>query len=404
MIALGSCDPTVPDSARSAYLQQLQSLTRLAITDVSAGVDRIAFAPFTPTPDQPLTVAQVQGALKTLGFFPGGNVDGICGYRTQSAIRLFQEYVRTVEGHADVTPDGRVGPSTQGHLKRWLDGTLTTSWAPAIAAWKGATFGTAATGEYDQWIAFLEQVKTKQRATPSVGVQKVNASKPSSDSRKVSDWDFSPRHVHLVGIRREEASGKFDDIFVLLLKGLTFKFQGSTEPGASDNPLGRPYLVPGQHDYHFGWHKRTYLALRPNGPGVLVVRSREGGVPTAADWARDLEVNATINIHWGGKGLTADVKTWSEGCQVINGSLYLDPTGKLVSCAAFAAVNNTELNGNASKTRGAYNVLLDLVTALGSDLPPVVKYVLVEEGDLALAPALGGALAKVRGEVGKALG
>ena len=73
--------------------------------------------------------------------------------------------------------------------------------------------------------------------------------------------------------------------------------------------------------------------------------------------------------------MTFDVKTWSEGCQVINGTAYLDPENKLIDCSAFAAVNNSEIAGNPSKTRGAYNVLLDLVTALGNDIPGnSVKY------------------------------
>jgi hypothetical protein len=121
----------------------------------------------------------------------------------------------------------------------------------------------------------------------------------------VAQWEAAPGHVHLVGIRRREANGKFDDIFVLLLKGLVFKFQGSTEPGASDNPSGRPFLVQGQHNYHFGWHQKKYLALRPQGAGVLVVRSKINDVLDDADLANGLEVNASINIHWGGKGMMA---------------------------------------------------------------------------------------------------
>jgi hypothetical protein len=94
----------------------------------------------------------------------------------------------------------------------------------------------------------------------------------------VAEWDFSPKqHVHLVGIRSSSVTGKFDDIFVLLLKGLVFKFQGSTEPGATKSPLGLPFLVIGQHDYHFGWHQKRYLALRPKSldTGVLVARSKD---------------------------------------------------------------------------------------------------------------------------------
>lgn len=400
MITLGSFDTGTTDAARAAYLSQLQSLTRVAIADVVPGVDRLTFTPYTPEAGQPMTVAAVQAGLKRLGFFPGGVVDGICGYRTQSAIRLFQEYVRAVEAKA-CTPHGRVDQETQQHVQRWLDQGLSTVWAPLITAWKS---GTPAPGEYSDWLALLRAVHAKYEHQANRALQLVKASSIKSDTRTVAEWDYAPSHVHLVGIRRREASGKFDDIFVLLLKGLVYKFQGSTEPGATSSPLGRPFLVQGQHDYHFGWHQKKYLALRPNGPGVLVVRSKNNDTLDDADYANGLEANATINVHWGGKGLMADVKTWSEGCQVINGSVYLDHANQLVSCAKFAALNNGEINSNPAVTRGAYNVLLDLVTALGSDLPPTVKYTLLVEEDLGLAPALRDGLTEARGRVAKLLG
>lgn len=400
MITLGSFDSGTTAADRAAYLAQLQSLTKVALADVAPGVDHLDFTPYTPETGQPMSVAAVQDGLKHAGFFPGGVSDGICGYRTQSAIRLFQEYVRSVE-KLDCLPDGRFGPGTQQHLQRWLDKGLSTVWAPAIAAWKS---GTPAQGEYADWLTLLRAVKSKYEQQKSRALQLVQASAIKSDTRKVADWDFAPSHVHLVGIRRREASGKFDDIFVLLLKGLVYKFQGSTEPGATSSPLGRPFLVEGQHDYHFGWHQKKYLALRPNGPGVLVVRSKNNDRLDDADFANGVEANATINVHWGGKGLMADVKTWSEGCQVINGSVYVDHANQLVSCAKFAALNNGEINSNPAVTRGAYNVLLDLVTALGSDLPPTVKYTLLVEEDLELAPALRDGLAEARGRVAKLLG
>lgn len=400
MITLGSFDTGTTDAARADYLKNLEKLTRVALSAVAPGVDRLAFTPYTPEAGQPMSVAAVQEGLKRIGIFPGGVVDGICGYRTQSAIRLFQEYVRSVE-KLDCLPDGRFGPGTQQHLKRWLDNGLSTVWTPAISAWKS---GTPAHGDYADWLALLRAVKTKYESQPTRALQLVKASSIKSDTRPVTDWDYAPSHVHLVGIRRREASGKFDDIFVLLLKGLVFKFQGSTEPGATSSPLGRPYLVQGQHDYHFGWHQKKYLALRPNGPGVLVVRSKNNDALDDADYANGLEANATINVHWGGKGLMADVKTWSEGCQVINGSVYVDHANQLVSCAKFAALNNGDINSNPGVTRGAYNVLLDLVTALGSDLAPTVKYTLLVEEDLELAPPLKDGLAEARGRVAKLLG
>ena len=403
MIQLGSYDSSVTQATRDAYLKQVAAISRVAVTDVAEGADKLSLAPYAPDQQQPMTVAAIQQALVARGFFPNGTVDGICGYRTLSAMRLFQEYVRSFE-KLPCVPDGRFGASSQQHLKRWVDSSRTSEWAPTIEQWKAGTLGQT---EYTEWLSLLERVKQKYLASPNRMLQLVNAYTGSTDTRKVAEWDFSPAHIHLIGVRREEKTNKFDDIFVLLIKGLVFKFQGSTEPGASDNPAGLPFLVQGQHDYHFGWHKKQYLALRPQhlDKGVLVVRSKNDARVDDTDLNKGLEANATINVHWGGKGLKFDVKTWSEGCQVINGSAYLDPNNQLVDCSAFAAVNNSEVSSNRSKTRGAYNVLLDLVTALGNDIANAsVKYTLLVEADLDLSPSLKQLLGDAREKAAKFIG
>jgi hypothetical protein len=216
----------------------------------------------------------------------------------------------------------------------------------------------------------------------------VNAFGGASGTRKVAQWDFRPlENIHLIGVRRNEFNGKSDDIFVLLIKGLVFKFQGSTEPGVAEDAAGYPFLVQGQHDYHFGWHKKTYLALRPQST-VLVVRSKGDNRLDDADLKNGLEVNGSINIHWGGKGMAGELKDWSAGCQVISGSVYIDPVDQLIDCTKFAAIRSTDPITDPAKTRGAYNVLVDLVTALSSDQASAVKYTLLIEPDLELDPAL----------------
>ena len=402
MIELGCHDAGVSDAACQAYCAEVERLTQVRLADVKPGVDKIQVRPLPPDAGVTMSIADVQQALQQVGFFPGGKVDGICGYRTQSAIRLFQEYLRSFEGQAGVVPDGRFGPVTQGHLRRWLDQALKPTWAPTIDAWRN---GTLAAGEYTDWLGLVAHAKESQAAAPSRITQMVNAFGRPSDTLVPAKWDSSgAQHVHLVGIRREQITGKFDDLFVLLVKGLVFKFQGSTEPGATQNPKGLPFLVPGQHDYRFGWHKSTYLALRPLSAGVLVVRSADKRLDEA-DLAGGLEANTTINIHWGGRGQNRDVATWSEGCQVINGSVYLAPDGRLIDCAPFAAVNQDELQANPQKTRGAFNVVVDLVTALASDLPgTAVKYTLLTEADLAMSPALADRMAQNRERVAKAVG
>lgn len=396
MIALGSFDASVSEAARAAYVQQVGSLTQLPLASVKEGLDKLVPQRHTPSPGE-MSVAQVQAGLEAIGFFPGATIDGIFGYRTLSALRLFQEYVRSVEKR-ECTPDGRFGSQTQAHLQRWMHEGRRTTWTPAIDAWRA---GTPQSGEYAEWLQLLERVKAKYLAAPDRVLQRVNAFTRPTDTRKVANWDFSPAgNIHFVGIRRQEFTGKFDDIFVLLIKGLVFKFQGSTEPGASSNPGGPPYLVPGQHDYRFGWHQKTYLALRPRSSGVLVIRAGTDRTLDDSDLARGFHVLGDINIHWGGLGVGRAVGNWSEGCQVINGNMYLNAANELVSCASYAATSSSEPTREPGRTRGAYNVLVDLVTALGSDLPGnTVKYTLLSEGDLALAPALADGLANARQQV-----
>jgi len=370
---------------------------------IKPGVDKVAFKPYARD-DKAMSVVEVQRALKGLGFFPGGKEDGICGYRTQSAIRLFQEYLYAVEGRKDCRPDGQFGPVSQGHLRDWLSGGKRPRWAATVEQWQAGTLGA---GEYTQWLALLERVKQHYLAEPNRMLQMVNAYSGATDTRKVADWDFAAAgNIHLIGIRRHQFEQRSDDVLVLLIKGLVFKFQGSTEPGASDSPLGTPFLVQGQHDYHFGWHKKTYLALRPMGKGVLVVRSKNDRRLDEGDLAGGLEAEPSINVHWGGMGMARDVNSWSEGCQVINGAVYINANNDLIDCSAFSAVTPSQATDRAAgKTRGAYNVLLDLVTALASDVPGnSVRYTLLTEPDLELAPGLKQGLAQARDRVVRAAG
>jgi hypothetical protein len=54
-----------------------------------------------------------------------------------------------------------------------------------------------------------------------------------------------------------------------------------------------------------------------------------------------------------------------------------------------AATNNGEIATDPSKTRGAYNLLADLVLGLGSDVAGnAVRYTLLMEEDLALSSSV----------------
>jgi len=396
MITLGTYDSNVQPSALDEYIEHAKKLTGVENWENKLRGEKDGeWAEFRPLSGSVMTVADAQRFFKDAGFFPFGKIDGICGYRTLSAIRLFQEYVRAVEGEAGIgAPDGQMGPKTIAHADRWRAKNQKVEWDGVSAA--------NPSREYAEWMSLLRKIKEKYVAAPNAMLRKLNEDTQPSDTIKVSNWDFDPNKIHLIGVRRNETQieagvRKFDDAFVLLIRGLAFKFLGSTDPGATENPDGFPFLTQGQHLYRFGWHKigdlnRVFHALKPLSCGVLVVRSKDI-VLTDEDLARKLELNNTINVHWGGEGLF-NVGNWSVGCQVIVGKGYIDHNDEVVNCSEYAATKydqlGTKING-VYRTKGAYNVLTDLVAALsGADQDDnVVRYMLIYERDLALSPEIG---------------
>jgi peptidoglycan hydrolase-like protein with peptidoglycan-binding domain len=396
MISLGTFDPEVQPAALDEYLKYTKQLT--GVQDWSGkklrGDKEGEWVDFQKLAGDEMKVAEVQRFLKDAGFSPFAKIDGICGYRTISSIRLFQEYVRTVEGDASIGfPDGKLGPTAMAHVKRWKAANKKADWASFSSA--------KPSPEYTKWMGLLGKVKQKYTAAPNKMLQLVNQFSQPSDTVKPASWDFNPSKIHLVGVRRNETkiaatagARRFDDGFVLLINGLAFKFYGSTDPGATEHPKGAPFLAQGQHLYRFGWHKlsdqnRVYHALKPLTTGVLVVRSNDMAL-TEADLANGLERNNSINIHWGGEGVST-IGAWSEGCQVFVGKGYINHNGKTVDCSKYGAPNYSTLGtmvGGVYQTKGAYTVLGDLVAAFSGD-DNVVRYMLLYEQDLALAPDTG---------------
>lgn len=392
VIRLGSVDAAVLEDAWSAYFAAAERLARVPLAGISHVFDKLVLRRLPPAGPDTMTVSALQSALGRLGFYSGGEIDGICGYRTVAAVRLFQENVRTMENVSGMVPDGLYGPMTHAHLVRWLTDGHTAEWRQQP-------------GEHDRWLQFLSETQARYAASNDPVQQAIRAFDRPTDTRKPGEWvTHGENQIHLIGVRREEFSGRFDDIFILLIDGLVFKFQGSTEPGSSSHPRGRPFLVPGQHAYHFGWHQSTYRALRPEtlaeGRGVLIIRSGANARLDLSDLQNGLEPNYTINIHWAGKGLTFNVGNWSEGCQVITGAVYINPADHLVDCSSFAATNNTSLAGNPGQTRGAYTVLADLITA-GSGATGLsrVNYTMVTQADLESAPDISARLKNARDRV-----
>ena len=336
-------------------------------------------------------VADLQRRLTDFGFPTGDTPSGRFDYRTESAARLFQEYVRSAEGVADIgTPDAVVGPRTRRHLDRWQREALVADWRsdPALL---------------DPWLRLLSAYRdhTLAHAGPLHDVVRERSRRtPPPDSLPAEAWEVGQDSLHLIGIRRgagtEWKIKLNNDVFVLLAGGGVFTFFGSTDP----NPRltgAPPFLVPGQHIYRFGWHKisqpaRSYRAFRPRSAGVLVMRDRDNRRSSVnlhderiLASAVDPQPNPTINIHWSGR----HTSNWSAGCQVIAGGAYINHRNAVVDCWTHASASYVGLGPG---TRGAYDVLVDLAMITADDPSPDgtdLRYTLMNERDLDLEPAIG---------------
>ena len=224
---------------------------------------------------------------------------------------------------------------------------------------------------------WLARAKAYYTINPSPAMQGLLHAAVRGDSLVPADWCFAPDAPHLIGIRRNAADSPLpksrrepDDLFILLLNGMTFYFWGSTDPNPAAGP--EAYLVEGQHLYRFNWHnvsegrrEKIYKAARPAGRGVIVIRDVHGDNALTDRNRRDgLDPlpNPTINLHWSGLGIS----NWSAGCQVISGATYLDDLGQAQDCREFTARNDRERGsrrapGEPRLTMGAYTVLSDLL-------------------------------------------
>jgi hypothetical protein len=340
-------------------------------------------------------VTVLQFYLQAMGFYPKGPMDGIYGYRTLSAVRLFQEYARTIDCDPAIgKADGIAGPKTRARIDQWVGSGKEANWTPVDKIQK--TIFTCLKLLRHHFLALPDD--------PATDV--VNRYTLPSSTRQVADWKFDPNDMHLIGIRRDDTSlilrdGKYvrrnDDIFILLVNGSRFFFRGSTY--ASPSMAGcddAAYLIRGQHEYRFGWHKintvgsdvvKVYRAFKPKSSnGVLVVRA-ENGQLTPSSYAKGAEANSSINIQWGG----AETSNWSAGCQVIAGIRYKNMRNRIVDLSRSASPSYATLN---LKTRGAYNVLIDLATVFSDDFrcnsSDTLYYTLLSEKDLKHAPGSAG--------------
>ena len=347
--------------------------------------------PFLEVPGR--SVKDLQQFLKDAGFMPRASLDGVFGYVTAAAVRLFQEYIRTVEGDSSIgTPDGVAGSNTFRLIEKWKAEKQGTS--DFVCKW-GQSSSQTSSEEFNKWIALLQKAKAHFLQNPSPTLQLVEKYPRQSDTLKLKDWDTSPDTIHLIGIRRNPGISakkrENDDLFVLLIKGMVFKFWGSTDPSQSmADRSNEPFLLEGQHVYRFGWHKisdaqQVYRAMKPATTGVLVFRDWDNSnslSPFNISKGIDSVPNNSINIHWSGKGET----NYSAGCQVIAGQSYINNEGKLIDCSAFASPGYADLKNG--KTRGAYNVLTDLILCYAPEGVQTIVYTLSRDSNAFLSDEL----------------
>lgn len=389
-IFLGSCDLGKIPADRKKFLNPYHK-DGLTATAVSfRDDDRTTWRSFRQEDSN--EVAKLQQFLFKAGFMPRGVIDGVFDYVTQAAARLFQEYVRTMDPDGDPTmvPDGLVGKITMQHVNRWKKQGKVAEWGKSSSA-KAST-------EYRNWIKLLKEAKAHYKTHPGPIMKSVNSLQQTHSTIKASDWNFSTDEIHLIGIRRKQSQSEAikranDDLFVLLVNGMVFKFWGSTDP--SKNMVGSsrnaPFLVEGQHTYRFGWHKisvenKIYRALKPHSSvGVVILRDLDKDHALTSndlkvEGNQSLELNNSINIHWSGMGHS----NWSAGCQVIVGKNYINSKNELVDCSKFASSAYSELNSVSKKTKAAYNVLADLIVCYSKPGANHILYTLGREESLNL--------------------
>jgi peptidoglycan hydrolase-like protein with peptidoglycan-binding domain len=390
-LRLGKVDQGATPANKRAFLSNYHAVfppalqNKLMFRDEADGV----WQPFSEVAGT--SVKELQQFLKDAGFMPKSSVDGIYGYATQAAVRLFQEYIRTVEGDASIgNPDGIAGSNTFKFVEKWK--SEKTGKPEFVCKW--AQFSSkAGSEEFNKWIGLLQKAKESYSATENPILKFSEKYDKPSDTLKVKDWKTSANDIHLIGIRRNQNASarkrENDDLFVLLINGMVFKFWGSTDPsqGMAGKRKDEPFLIEGQHEFKFGWHKvsdakQAYRALKPANLGVLVFRDRDNDNSlTPADIAKGLDSrpNLSINIHWSGKGET----NYSAGCQVIAGQSYSNHEGKVIDCSSFAASGYADLA--KGKTRGAYNVFTDLLLSYAPEGVQTIVYTLARDESFLLA-------------------
>ena len=163
-----------------------------------------------------------------------------------------------------------------------------------------------------------------------------------------AQWRTGANEINVVGLRGQDIDGtrhgnafnRWNDTIAFVWKDGAGKmnvreFRATTDPGVGRSNFGLGvdangdgikdvgHMQPGQYTYRNGEHRGMSGAARPD--AATVSRDVDGDGAISADEARDRFSARALNIHWawdnpeqhGGKMLTDEVNSSSEGCQVI---------------------------------------------------------------------------------------
>ena len=120
LLYLGNCDTSQYPTDRKKFLEPYHEDGLLVGKVTFRDDDRTKWRSFRKVDGK--AVENLQHFLQKAGFLGDRMNVGVFDYATQAAVRLFQEYVRTVDEDGDdkMVPDGFVGSGTVKHVNRWI--------------------------------------------------------------------------------------------------------------------------------------------------------------------------------------------------------------------------------------------------------------------------------------------
>jgi hypothetical protein len=172
-------------------------------------------------------IKNLQTFLQDHGFMPGARLDGVFGYWTLGSLRLFQEYIRTIEGVGGIEevgmPDGRVWKNTHKHMMRWQAAKHYCTWErnKVVNDNPKKPKKVKSSKEYDLWLKLLTQIKDGT-TNWSAGCQVISGRSYINNEGKLIDCSTYSAAAYSTlsaisqsGVRRSRGAYTFVSDFIL---------------------------------------------------------------------------------------------------------------------------------------------------------------------------------------------